>query len=172
VIEVLLPALFSSDHTTRAAVARVLGMFEDEQTHIVDALIPLLSDSSWLVRSGAVEALGNLLHKGQTIIIDALLPMLSDFSNAVRRNAARAFRNIIARESENEQIIAALLHATYDSDRLVRDAAASTLANAQCEIISIGARLEELLQQCEHDEMSSSSIFTALRNIAEKTGSV
>jgi HEAT repeat protein len=143
-------------------------MLDEKQPDIVNTLLPLLSDSSWFVRSIAVGALGDLYGK-QTDIVEALLPTLADPSITVRLAAAHTFRTII-RESEDVQVITALLQATYDSDKSVRGAAASALANAQNDITSIGTRLEELLRQCEHEEGSSSSFFNALRDIAEKTG--
>ncbi len=168
VIEVLLPALSSPDHEIRVAAARTLGRLDEKQLDVVNVLLPLLTDSSWLVRSAAVGALGDLYGK-QTAIVEALLPTLADPSIRVRLASARAFKNII-RENEDVQVVTALLQATYDSERRVREAAASALANAQSEIESIGTRIEELLRQCEHEEGSSSSLFDALRDIAEKTG--
>jgi len=86
----------------------------------------------------------------------------------VREAAARVFKNII-HENEDMRIITALLQATYDSDRRVRDVAASTLANVQSDIVLIGTRIEEILRQSEHEEGSSTTLFNALRDIAEKT---
>ena len=98
------------------AAARTLGLLDEKQSDIIDALLPLLSDSSWLVRSGAVEALAGLYDK-QTDIVEALIPTLTDPSRTVRGTAARAFKNIV-RENGDVQVITALLQATYDSDRL------------------------------------------------------
>ncbi len=149
------------------AAARTLGELDEKLPDVIDTLLSLLSDSSWLIRSAAVGALGDLYEK-QTDIAEALIPTLADPSRTVRETAARSFKNIID-ENKDVRVIAALLQATYDSDRRVREAAASALASAQSEIVLIGTRIEELLRQCGDEEGSSSSLFNALRDIAEKT---
>jgi HEAT repeat protein len=42
---------------------RTLRTLEDGQPHIIDALLSLLSDISWQVRSASVEALARLYEK-------------------------------------------------------------------------------------------------------------
>jgi len=167
VIETLLPALSSPDHEIRVVAAQTLGQLDEKLPDVINTLLPLLSDSSWLVRSKAVEALGELYGK-QTDIVESLIPTLTDPSSTVRVAAARAFKNII-RENEDNRIITALHQATYDSDRRVRVAAASALANAQSDIALIGTRIEELVRQSEYEEGSYSLLFNALRDISEKT---
>lgn len=150
--EKLLSELSSPDHAIRTAAARMLGLLEEEPSRLIDALLPLLSDAHWRVRAAAVEALGNLSGKQTEScdIIDALLPMLADPSSTVRQAAARAFRTII-HDNEDMRMINALLQATYDLDKRVRDAAVLALANTQSDSGSIGKRIEELLQQSEQE---------------------
>jgi HEAT repeat protein len=167
VIEILHSALSSPDYKIRVAAARTLGLLGENQPPIVNTLLSLLSDPGWLVRSAAVGALGDF-PKEQIDIVDTLIPLLADSSSTVRATTARVFRNIL-RENGDTRVIAALYQATYDVSRTVREAAVSALTLAQSDISSIGARIEELFRQCEYEASSSSIIFNALRDIAEKT---
>lgn len=170
ICDILRSELSSPDPTIRAEAARMLGQIEEEEhLRLIEILLPLLSDGDWRVRAAVVDALGNLSKKQaeSSDIIDALLPMLIDYSSAVRQASARAFRTIL-HENGDRRIIHALLQATYDKDKRVRDAAILALANTQNDNVSIGKRMEELIQLNEQGVGGSNYAFNALQDIVDK----
>jgi HEAT repeat protein len=120
-IPMILELLHSSDEDVRFCAAEALGdLGANEIESVGSALINLLTDSEYLVRSGATDSLGILGYKPARNLVESLL--LNDPAPLVRASAAETLGDLGDTEALNS-----LKLAMQDSDTAVRSYAANSL---------------------------------------------
>jgi len=89
---------------------------EEDKDHLVDSLLPLLSDEDSLVRIYVALALGELGNSTDRVL-DSLLPLLSDENSSVRCPVAEALGEL---GNSSDRVIDSLLPLLSDQDSSVR----------------------------------------------------
>ena len=173
ITDTVLKELSNQDITIRGAVLIALQFVaadEGLQPRIINALLPFLSDSKWVIRMFTISAFDETDRRWLPDTINALLPVFSDSSSRVRYATAMTFRPFNRDISIDPRVGDMLRQCLADPNWDVREQATLALSYIGEELD--GLRIEQLLCQYEpliqRELRGNRNFFDALKRIAEK----
>ena len=154
-----------------AIMALRLATYRESKPHIIDALLPILSDTNWFFRQEVASVFNQVVISWQPDTINALLLAFSDSSSYVRQSAASAFLPFDPENNVDQRVIDRIRQYLVDSNWDVREQAAKALSYIGEE--SDGTYIEQLLRQYEPLALRDlrggySNLYNALKRIEEK----
>ncbi|CAF0987163.1 unnamed protein product [Adineta steineri] len=134
VINRLVSALSNQDSEVRRQACAALHWINDKlfmdpqiDRHVIDALVTVLHDVEYCVRSSACQTLGKMGEKAPTDqVVNSLLSALSDVHYWVRRSACEALGKM-GEKAGSPGVINGLVCAMTDKDSVVRRCACEVL---------------------------------------------